>query len=804
MVDLEALYRKLDGATFKQREQIADDTIRENPPEAIAPVVRGLGHPHESVRLGVIEILRRAASREALRKLVDHASSHTGDERVFTVRAIAYLAQPGDDFLAPHVRQWLASGDEFLVPHATKIAELIGPQRPAPPAPAAPEAVMPAAPSVSTAESLDKLVVALFTATKAAERIAIVDQIEKRGSQALAAAAKIVLAKGNEHLVAYIARALIRQASVLPAPEKLLPLLESARKRVGVAPATHAAIDDALLAIGGLTLSTALLARIGEMDRPQVDALVARLGQREQAEVALHVPTLLDALAKKPALWPSLGPVLVYASGHVRESTRAELRRLADAVIDELRKGKKHPPVTVVSVCWILARIAERGEPLPRHLRLALDRVAAPEAASALVALCARLATEEAATILLGMLNDPLVEARTAARDAVSSWESPWIGIESDRVVPKYEDTQGAPLARRGDKLVVPLSGEEYVLDLRGRPTRHGDTEWGGCLCCAPPRALVRRRGEGLRCPATWETHLRDGGRTVLEKEHALGRCKRCDSVRPRIRDGARVICLDCGAGIAADEFVILPPAHAPTLPSEHGRPDDQHALPKPPSKEELEQVAPHIRAAIQANVFLAGRDGDQRWNGSGIIIARDGNHIAILTNRHVVESEDRSRLCALDAMTVSGEAIRVSCVWRAHKGIDLALVEGRVEHPEAIGVMPLGGGIGLVGAEVFTIGNPLGLAWTYSRGTLSAIRHWKTQEGQSVRILQTDANIAPGSSGGGLFHSDGHLLGVISFLHQGYAGGSAHFALSIDAIREAFAREDVRWHGATLAELPK
>ena len=99
---------------------------------------------------------------------------------------------------------------------------------------------------------------------------------------------------------------------------------------------------------------------------------------------------------------------------------------------------------------------------------------------------------------------------------------------------------------------------------------------------------------------------------------------------------------------------------------------------------------------------------------------------------------------------------------------------------------------------------NPLGLAWTYSRGTLSAIRHWTTQEGQSVRILQTDANIAPGSSGGGLFHSDGHLLGVMSFLRQGYAGGSAHFALSVDAIREAFAREDVRWHGAALADLPK
>src|SRR5690606_24413569 len=149
-------------------------------------------------------------------------------------------------------------------------------------------------------------------------------------------------------------------------------------------------------------------------------------------------------------------------------------------------------------------------------------------------------------------------------------------------------------------------------------------------------------------------------------------------------------------------------------------------------------------------------RDGAERWHGSGIIIARDGDHLAILTNRHVVESDEGQRLCALKAMTVAGEAIEVRVVWRARRGVDLALVEARVAHPERVGVMALGGGGGLVGAEVFAIGNPLGLAWSYTAGTLSAIRHWTTQDGQSVRILQTDANIAPGSSGGGLFHRDG------------------------------------------------
>lgn len=803
-MDLEALYRKLELSSFSQREQIAAEVVRDTQRDELAPLVRGLEHPHAGVRLGVIEIFRRATYREALRKLLAHALAHDGDDRVFAVRAIAQLAEPGDDFLAEPARRWLASGETFLAPHAEKLAGILALPRIRPPAASAPvPAPVPDPAPRGDSAPLDRLVVALFTAVKGSERIALVEQIERRGPQALAAAAKLAFAKGNEHVVAYLARAVIRNASSLPAPDQLMPLLEAARRRLGQAPIANAALDDALLALGGVTLAPALLARIGEMDHAQVDAIVLRLAESAPAEVALHVPVLLDALARRPALWSSLGPVLVFAAGHLRESTRADLRRLTALVVDDVRRGKALPPITLASMTWLLAKLGERGEPLPRQLRIALDRLAVPEAARALCALCQRLATEEAAAVLLAMLRDPLAEARTAARDAVTAWDSPWVAIAGDRIEPRYTDEAGQPLARRGDKLVVAASGEEYVLDGRGRPVRHGDTEYGGCLCCGPPRALVRRRGEGLRCPASWEPHLRDGGRTLLEREHALGRCKRCDSIRPRVRDGGRLICLDCGAGIEAG-VAVAPAPQQPAVPSEHGRAGDDDALPKPPTREELEHISPHIRSAILANVFIHARDGDQRWNGSGVIIARDGNHIAILTNRHVVESDDRARLCALDAMTVSGEAIRLSCVWRAKKGVDLALVEGRVANPDAIGVMPLGVGVGLVGAEVFAIGNPLGLAWSYTAGTLSAIRHWTTQDGQSVRILQTDANIAPGSSGGGLFHSDGHLLGLMSFLRQGYAGGSAHFALSVEAIREAFQREDVRWHGAALADLPR
>lgn len=792
-MDLEALYRKLELATFSQRQQIADEVVRETDGD-VAPCVKGLAHPHRTVRLGIIEILQRAGYRDAMRDLLAHAANHDGDDRAFAVRALAELARAGDEFLVEPAQRWAASGDPYLEPHGVKLRALLRP-----PAPEAPAAVV-----SPTAESLDKLVIDLFTAVKGSDRIAIVERIEQRGPHALAAAAKVTLHKGNEHLVAYICRALIRQATQLSGADKLLPLLERARHRLGAAPIAHAAIDDAMIALGGLTLSPALLSRIVDMDRAQLEVLVMRLTDGEASEVALHVPMLLDAIGRMPALWSSLGPALVYAAPYVRESTRVELRRHAELVVDDLRKAKPLPPITVVSASWVIARTADSGEALPRHLRLALERIAVSEASTALAALCGRLATQEAAAVLVGMLRDPLAEARASAREQTTAWRSPWVRIEDDVIVAHYEDETGQTLAQRGGKLVVPSSGEEYVLDPRGRPTRAGETEWGGCMCCTPAHALVKRRGEGLRCPSSWESHLRESGRTMFDKDHALGRCTRCDSVRPRVRDGARIICIDCGAGLAANETPVGPAPQRPVVPSEHGRGGDDDALPKPPTREELDHVSPHIRAAIVSNVFLQARDGDQRWNGSGIIIARDGNHIAILTNRHVVESDDRSRLCALEAMTVSGEAVRMSCVWRASKGIDLALVEGHVANPEHLGVTALGGGVGKVGAEVFAIGNPLGLAWSYSAGTLGAVRHWTTQDGQSVRILQTDANIAPGSSGGGLFHRDGHLLGVMSFLRQGHAGGSAHFALSIDAIREAFARDGIRWRGRSLADLTR
>jgi len=578
-----------------------------------------------------------------------------------------------------------------------------------------------------------------------------------------------------------------------------VPLLEATRTRLHDWPLAVAALDDALIALEGDSLSEALVLRLFQNDRAQLEGLLRKLHDRPTGELALSAPVLLGALAQRPALWPALGPLLVDAAPHLRDGARAELRARCDAALDELRGGRPLDPLGLLSLTWILAQVVERGWPLCRQLREAIERLALAEGHRALCALCVRAGTEEAALALVALARDPLPEIRLEALDALQSFQSPWVTVTvppagEPVVAATYRSAQDQPLSSQEGRLRS-TGGEEYALDGQGQPVRTSETDEGACLCCRPPRALVRRKEKGLRCPASWESYLREGGRAVLEREHPLGRCRMCESVRPRVREGARLVCLDCSAGRPLDQQGQRP-RPAPQFPSERGR-EDVETLPRPPTADELAQMAPHIRAAIAANVFLLARDGDAHWSGSGIIVARDDRHLCILTNRHVVESDGRP--AAMRALTVAGEVVAAEIIWRFGRGVDLAVLSAQVEQPDLLGRMSLGQGAGLVGEPVFAVGNPLGLAWSYTSGTLSAIRHWNTREGQAVRIVQTDATISPGSSGGGLFHGQGHLVGVISFGTQGEHGDSAHFALSIDTVRAAFAREDLRWRGRDL-----
>jgi serine protease Do len=82
------------------------------------------------------------------------------------------------------------------------------------------------------------------------------------------------------------------------------------------------------------------------------------------------------------------------------------------------------------------------------------------------------------------------------------------------------------------------------------------------------------------------------------------------------------------------------------------------------------------------------------------------------------------------------------------------------------------------IGEEVFTIGSPKGYEKTIARGIISNKIKFK-----DTSILQTDAAISPGSSGGGLFDTKSHLIGITFSKNQGEGAEGLGFALPTEMI---------------------
>ncbi|HEX2774746.1 MAG TPA: trypsin-like peptidase domain-containing protein [Micromonosporaceae bacterium] len=154
---------------------------------------------------------------------------------------------------------------------------------------------------------------------------------------------------------------------------------------------------------------------------------------------------------------------------------------------------------------------------------------------------------------------------------------------------------------------------------------------------------------------------------------------------------------------------------------------------------------------------------------GSAVAISPDG---LLLTSAHVVAGADRGT-----AVFADGSEARFD-VLGADPLSDLAVL--RVATP-ATGVVPatLGDADGLrVGQLVVAVGNPMGLAGSVSAGVVSGLRRSiPARDGRYVRliddVIQTDAALNPGNSGGALADSSGHVVGINTAV-AGYGLGLA------------------------------
>jgi S1-C subfamily serine protease len=195
-----------------------------------------------------------------------------------------------------------------------------------------------------------------------------------------------------------------------------------------------------------------------------------------------------------------------------------------------------------------------------------------------------------------------------------------------------------------------------------------------------------------------------------------------------------------------------------------------------------VEEAPPAVRRALHANVFVRCRAGGAESTGSGVVIGRDDGAIYAVSNRHVVECGERG---ALTVATLGGAERAASLRWSAPEGIDAVLLSVAVGTDEERDAVPVpAGDAPRVGDAVFAVGNPLGYEATYTAGVLSAIRAIE-QGGVHLRVLQVQASVSPGHSGGGLYDSRGALVGINTWTAPRPIAEGIGFALSA---RDVFA----------------
>lgn len=172
--------------------------------------------------------------------------------------------------------------------------------------------------------------------------------------------------------------------------------------------------------------------------------------------------------------------------------------------------------------------------------------------------------------------------------------------------------------------------------------------------------------------------------------------------------------------------------------------------------------------------VDMFGQSGQAVAAGSGFILTADGY---IITNNHVIEGATTITVALDDGTFYDAKLVG------ADAKTDLAVLKVDAKN---LPTVYLGSSNDLqVGELAVAIGNPLGtLSGTVTAGIISALDREITLGGENMTLLQTDAAINEGNSGGALFNSFGEVIGINSAKNAGTGVEGLGFAIPVDLAR--------------------
>ncbi|MBO4601053.1 MAG: trypsin-like peptidase domain-containing protein [Bacilli bacterium] len=210
-----------------------------------------------------------------------------------------------------------------------------------------------------------------------------------------------------------------------------------------------------------------------------------------------------------------------------------------------------------------------------------------------------------------------------------------------------------------------------------------------------------------------------------------------------------------------------------------------------------VDEVMPSIVSITSKTIIDSGRFGPYYYGGlyksegagSGIIVSESDKEIYILTNNHVVKETDELSVSFIDGTSAEGKIKGVS----DRKDIAIVSVEKSkldTKTLEEIKIATLGSSDELkVGNGIIAIGNALGYGQSVTTGVVSALNRELTTSESSQDMIQIDAAINGGNSGGALLNSKGEVVGINT---AKYSSNSLSSSASIEGMGFAIPISDV------------